>query len=258
MEEQASYIDEVKELEGVATDEAAPESDVSEQTAETPVEETPDYKVGDKEFNSVEDLIEYASNTDKSYKNLQELNGRQTNELGDLRKSLEEIRENTAPKAAETELPEYDPYDLNTVLPHISKQIEEKFATERKVQDREITEKRMKDAQQDMIDGFIKKHSDMNNEELTAVAKFGDERGIALIDDAYTLMTIEQEKSKAKTEGVKQVTDKLTQADGVPTTLSNATGGNKTAIDFDAISQDDWNKLPDDVRAKALEQTAAG
>ena len=258
MEEQASYIDEAKELEGVATDEATPESDVSEQTAETPVEETQAFKVGDKEFNSVEDLIEYASNTDKSYKNLQELNGRQTNELGDLRKSLEEIRENTAPKVAETALPEYDPYDLNTVLPHISKQIEEKFATERKIQDREITEKRMKDAQQDMIDCFIKTHPDMNNEELTAVAKFGVERGIALIDDAYTLMTIEQEKSKAKTEGVKQVTDKLTQADGVPTTLSNATGGNKTAIDFDAISQDDWNKLPDDVRVKALEQTAAG
>tara|TARA_B100001094_G_scaffold333281_1_gene410257 strand:+ start:1737 stop:2498 length:762 start_codon:yes stop_codon:yes gene_type:complete len=250
MEEQVNYIDEAKELSGTATD--SPESNVTEQTAETPVEETKRYEVGDREFSSVDELVEYASNTDKSYRNLQELNGRQTNELGELRKSLDEIRTNTTPKEVEQELPEYDPYDLNTILPHISKQIENKFAEERKVQEREINESRMKKAQQDMIDGFIKSHPNMSNEELQAVAKFGDERGIAQIEDAYMLMTIQQEKNKAKTEGVKQVTEKLTQADEVPTTLSNATGGNKTAIDFDAISQADWNKLPEDVRTQAL------
>lgn len=250
MEEQVNYIDEAKELSGTATD--SPESNVTEQTAETPVEETKRYEVGDREFSSVDELVEYASNTDKSYRNLQELNGRQTNELGELRKSLDEIRANTTPKEVEQELPEYDPYDLNTILPHISKQIENKFAEERKVQEREINESRMKKAQQDMIDGFIKSHPNMSNEELQAVAKFGDERGIAQIEDAYMLMTIQQEKNKAKTEGVKQVTEKLTQADEVPTTLSNATGGNKTAIDFDAISQADWNKLPEDVRTQAL------
>lgn len=250
MEEQVNYIDEAKELDGTATD--SPESNVTEQTAETPVAEPKSYKVGNKEFSSVDELIEYASNTDKSYRNLQELNGRQTNELGELRKSLDEIRVNTSPKEVEPELPEYDPYDLNTILPHISKQIESKFAEQRKIQEREINESRMKKAQQDMIDSFIKSHPTMSNEELQAVAKFGDERGIAQIEDAYTLMTIQQEKSKAKTEGVKQVTEKLTQADEVPTTLSNATGGNKTAIDFDAISQADWNKLPEDVRMQAL------
>jgi len=250
MEEQVNYIDEAKELDGTATD--SPESNVVEQTAETPVEETTNYKVGDREFSSVDELVEYASNTDKSYRNLQELNGRQTNELGELRKSLDEIRANTTPKEVEPELPEYDPYDLNTILPHISKQIENKFAEERKIQEREINESRMKKAQQDMIDSFIKSHPEMSNEELQAVAKFGDERGIAQIEDAYMLMTIQQEKHKAKTEGVKQVTEKLTQADEVPTTLSNATGGNKTAIDFDAISQADWNKLPEEVRMKAL------
>ena len=250
MEEQVNYIDEAKELDGTATD--SPESNVKEQTAETPVAEPQSYKVGNKEFSSVDELVEYASNTDKSYRNLQELNGRQTNELGELRKSLDEIRVNTSPKEVEPELPEYDPYDLNSILPHISKQIESKFAEQRKVQEREINESRMKKAQQDMIDGFIKSHPTMSNEELQAVAKFGDERGIAQIEDAYTLMTIQQEKSKAKTEGVKQVTEKLTQADEVPTTLSNATGGNKTAIDFDAISQADWNKLPEDVRMQAL------
>jgi len=250
MEEQVNYIDEAKELDGTATD--SPESNVTEQTAETPVAEPQSYKVGNKEFSSVDELVEYASNTDKSYRNLQELNGRQTNELGELRKSLDEIRVNTSPKEVEPELPEYDPYDLNTILPHISKQIESKFAEQRKVQEREINESRMKKAQQDMIDSFIKSHPTMSNEALQAVAKFGDERGIAQIEDAYTLMTIQQEKSKAKTEGVKQVTEKLTQADEVPTTLSNATGGNKTAIDFDAISQADWNKLPEDVRMQAL------
>ena len=250
MEKQQGYIDEAKELDGTATD--SPESNVTEQTAETPVAEPKSYKVGNKEFSSVDELVEYASNTDKSYRNLQELNGRQTNELGELRKSLDEIRVNTSPKEVEPELPEYDPYDLNTILPHISKQIESKFAEQRKVQEREINESRMKKAQQDMIDGFIKSHPNMSNEELQAVAKFGDERGIAQIEDAYTLMTIQQEKSEAKTEGVKQVTEKLTQADEVPTTLSNATGGNKTAIDFDAISQADWNKLPEDVRMQAL------
>jgi hypothetical protein len=258
MEEQVNYIDEVKELDGTATDTVTPESDVNEQTAETPVAETQNYKVGDREFSSVDELVEYASTTDKSYRNLQELNGRQTNELGELRKSIDEIRANTTVQKEEPQLPELDPYDPNSFAPHISKIVEKQFAEQRKIQEREINESRMKKSQQDMIDGFIKSHPDMSNEELQAVAKFGDERGIAQIDDAYTLMNLNQERTKAKTEGVKQVTEKLTQADEVPTTLSNATGGNKTAIDFDAISQADWNKLPEDVRMKALEQTSAG
>ena len=246
MEEQTNYIDEAKEIAGTASDEVSPESNVSEQTAETPAVEPQSFKVGEKKFASVDELVEYASTTDKSYRNLRELNGRQTNELGELRKSLDEIKMNVAPKEPEVELPEYDPYDINSVLPHISKQIESKFAEERKVQEREIAARKTKNAQQEMIDSFIKKHPNLNNEELTAVAKFGDERGIALID---------KEKSKAKTEGVKQVTDKLTQADQVPTTLSSATGGNKTAIDFDSISQSDWNKLPPEVRMQALLDT---
>ena len=255
MEEQTSYIDPEKEIAGTASDEVSPEANVSEQKAETPAVESQSFKVGDKEFTSVDELVEYASTTDKSYRNLRELNGRQTNELGELRKSLDEIKVNVAPKEPEVELPEYDPYDINSVLPHISKQIEQKFAEERKVQEREMAARKTKNAQQEMIDSFIKKHPNLNNEELTAIAKFGDERGIALIDDAYTLMTINQEKSKAKKEGVKEVTEKLTKADEVPTTLSNATGGNKTAIDFDAISQADWNKLPADVRMQALLET---
>jgi hypothetical protein len=246
MEEQTSYIDPEKEISGTASDEVSPEANVSQQEAETPAVEPQSFKVGDKEFTSVDELVEYASTTDKSYRNLRELNGRQTNELGELRKSLDEIKMNVAPKEPEVELPEYDPYDINSVLPHISKQIEQKFAEERKVQEREMAARKTKNAQQEMIDSFIKKHPNLNNEELTAIAKFGDERGIALIDDAYTLMTINQEK---------KVTEKLTKADEVPTTLSNATGGNKTAIDFDAISQADWNKLPADVRMQALLET---
>ena len=38
MEEQVNYIDEAKELDGTATD--SPQSNVTEQTAETPVAET--------------------------------------------------------------------------------------------------------------------------------------------------------------------------------------------------------------------------
>ena len=85
---------------------------------------------------------------------------------------------------------------------------ESKTVSSTKIQEREINESRMKKAQQDMIDSFIKSHPEMSNEELQAVAKFGDERGIAQIEDAYMLMTIQQEKHKAKTEGVKQVTEK--------------------------------------------------
>jgi hypothetical protein len=245
MEEQTSYIDPEKEISGTASDEVSPEANVSQQEAETPAVEPQSFKVGDKEFTSVDELVEYASTTDKSYRNLRELNGRQTNELGELRKSLDEIKMNVAPKEPEVELPEYDPYDINSVLPHISKQIEQKFAEERKAQEREMAARKTK-------------HPNLNNEELTAIAKFGDERGIALIDDAYTLMTINQEKNNAKKEGVKEVTEKLTKADEVPTTLSNATGGNKTAIDFDAIMQSDWNKLPEDVRRQALMDASSG
>lgn len=256
MEEQESYIDEAKELDGSAID--SPKENIDEQSVETPVNEPTVFKVGDREFNSVEDVLSYAENTDKSYKNLQELNGKQTNELGDLRKSLDEIRVNTAPKEAEEQIPEYDPYDVDTILPHISQLVKKEMAVNAKIQEREITERRMKDSQQKMIDGFIEKHPDLSNEELTQIAQFGDQRGIALIDDAYTLLTMEQEKKKAKSEGVKEVTDKLTQADSVPTTLSNATGGNETAIDFDAINQADWNSLSDQVRMKALMNTPAG
>lgn len=248
---QEQYIDEAKELDGTATD--TPES-VQEQ--ETPAAEV--YTVGDKEFNSIDDVIAFAQATDTSYKNLQQLNGRQTNELGDLRKALDEIRVNTTPKEVEEQLPEYDPYDVNTVLPHISQIIKKEMAEARQIQEREITEKQRRDSQQKMIDSFIEKHPDLTTEELTQIAQFGDQRGIALIDDAYTLLTMEQEKKKAKADGVKEVTDKLTKADAVPTTLSNATGGNETSIDFDNISQDDWNSLSDDARKKALMETSHG
>ena len=75
MEEQTNYIDEEQEIAGTATDDISPESNVSEQTAETPAVETQAFKVGDQEFSSVDELVEYASTTDKSYKNLRELNG---------------------------------------------------------------------------------------------------------------------------------------------------------------------------------------
>jgi hypothetical protein len=256
MEEQENYIDEVKELDGSATD--SPEVNVEGQSVETPASEPTVFKVGDQEFTSIEDIVSYAENTDKSYKNLQELNGKQTNELGDLRKSLEEIKVNTTPKEVETQLPEYDPYDVNTVLPHISQLVKKEMDAKSKIQEHETAKRRIKDSQQTMIDGFIEKHPDLSNEELTQIAQFGDQRGIALIDDAYTLLTMAQERKKAKSEGVKEVTDKLTQADSVPTTLSNATGGNETAIDFDAINQTDWNGLSDKVRMTALMQTPAG
>ncbi len=48
MEEQVNYIDEAKELDGTATD--SPESNVKEQTAETPVAEPKAKKAETKKF----------------------------------------------------------------------------------------------------------------------------------------------------------------------------------------------------------------
>ena len=101
MEEQTSYIDPEKEISGTASDEVSPEANVSQQEAETPAVEPQSFKVGDKEFTSVDELVEYASTTDKSYRNLRELNGSPTNELGELRKSLDAIKMNVAPKEPE-------------------------------------------------------------------------------------------------------------------------------------------------------------
>ena len=55
--------------------------------------------------------MKFAEERDKSYTNLQSLNGRQTNELGDLRKMVEELQSSIQPQKEPELEPEFDEYD---------------------------------------------------------------------------------------------------------------------------------------------------
>ena len=112
-ESEFQFIDKEKELSGEEYDESSPvneEAEVEAESTETPESEQK-LQVGDNQFDSVEELLKFAEERDKSYTNLQSLNGRQTNELGDLRKMVEELQTSMQPQPEPEIEPEFDEYD---------------------------------------------------------------------------------------------------------------------------------------------------
>ena len=264
-ESEFQFIDKEKELSGEEYDESSPvneEAEVEAESTETPESEQK-LQVGDNQFDSVEDLLKFAEERDKSYTNLQSLNGRQTNELGDLRKMVEELQTSIQPQEEPEVEPEFDEYDPAKQKEYIE------FMAAKKAQD--IIEQRFQaeearkaeteynSAMDAMMNDFIEAHPELGQDQLAKIAAFGDERGITFIEDAYNVWNIQnQQPVDAAPNSQVDKAKKATEATKIPTTLSNVSTGNESDTDYDSLSPEQWAKLPDDVRRKALMDVSSG
>tara|TARA_R100001591_G_scaffold28162_1_gene39018 strand:+ start:3333 stop:4139 length:807 start_codon:yes stop_codon:yes gene_type:complete len=260
------YIDKEKELSGEEYDESSPvneEAEVEAKSTETPESEKQKLQVGDNQFDSVEELLKFAEERDKSYTNLQSLNGRQTNELGDLRKMVEELQTSMQPQEepeVEPEFDEYDPAKQKEYIEYMAAKkaqdiIEQRF----QVEEAKKAETEYNSAMDAMMNDFIEAHPELGQDELAKIAAFGDERGITFIEDAYNVWNIQnQQPVDAAPNSQVDKAKKATEATKIPTTLSNVSTGNESDTDYDSLSPEQWAKLPDDVRRKALMDVSSG
>lgn len=268
-ESKFQYIEEEKELSGEdyseSSTEESPKSEetkVEAESTDTPGVEQDKITIGDRSFDSVEDLKKFAEERDTSYTNLQSLNGRQTNELGDLRKTVNELKEMVTPKKEEEPLPDYDEYDPEKQKEYIEYMaakkaqdiIEERFQAEKTKN--EVNE--YESAMDAMLVDFKTKHPNLGAEDLQQIAAFGDERGISFMEDAYNIMNIQSSDLKANTNNEIDKAKKATEANKIPTTLSNVSSGNESETDYDSLSPEQWSNLSADVRKKALRDATSG
>lgn len=264
-ESEFQFIDKEKELSGEEYDESSPvneEAEVEAESTETPESEQK-LQVGDNQFDSVEELLKFAEERDKSYTNLQSLNGRQTNELGDLRKMVEELQSSMQPQPEpeiEPEFDEYDPAKQKEYIEYMAAKkaqdiIEQRFQAE----EAKKAETEYNSAMDAMMNDFIEAHPELGQDQLAKIAAFGDERGITFIEDAYNVWNIQNQQpiTDAPNSQVDKA-QKATEATKIPTTLSNISTGNESDTDYDSLSPEQWAKLPSDVRRKALMDVTTG
>ena len=264
-ESEFQFIDKEKELSGEEYDESSPvneEAEVEAESTETPESEQK-LQVGDNQFDSVEELLKFAEERDKSYTNLQSLNGRQTNELGDLRKMVEELQSSMQPQPEpeiEPEFDEYDPAKQKEYIEYMAAKkaqdiIEQRFQAE----EAKKAETEYNSAMDAMMNDFIEAHPELGQDQLAKIAAFGDERGITFIEDAYNVWNIQNQQSVTDAPNSQvDKAQKATEATKIPTTLSNVSTGNESDTDYDSLTPEQWAKLPSDVRRKALMDVTTG
>ena len=268
-ESKFQYIDEEKELTGeeysdseVEESPTNDETEVEAESTETPESEEQKLQVGDNQFDSVEELLKFAEERDKSYTNLQSLNGRQTNELGDLRKMVEELQTSIQPQEEPEIEPEFDEYDPAKQKEYIefmaAKKAQDIIEQRFQAEEAKKAETEYNSAMDAMMNDFIEAHPELGQDELAKIAAFGDERGITFIEDAYNVWNIQNQpvKDSANTEIDKA--KKATEATKIPTTLSNVSTGNESETDYDNLSPEQWANLSPEVRKKALMEVNSG
>lgn len=264
-ESEFQYIDKEKELSGEEYDESSPvneEAEVEAESTETPQSEQK-LQVGDNQFDSVEELLKFAEERDKSYTNLQSLNGRQTNELGDLRKMVEELQTSMQPQPEPEVEPEFDEYDPAKQKEYIefmaAKKAQDIIEQRFQAEEAKKAETEYNSAMDAMMNDFIEAHPELGQEQLAKIAAFGDERGITFIEDAYNVWNIQNQQPVNDVPNSQvDKAQKATEATKIPTTLSNVSTGNESDTDYDSLTPEQWAKLPSDVRRKALMDVTTG
>ena len=268
-ESKFQYIDEEKEMSGEeysdSNVEESPtnnETEVEAESTETPETAEQKLKIGENQFDSVDDLLKFAEERDKSYSNLQSLNGRQTNELGDLRKMVEELKESMEPQEEPETVPEFDEYDPAKQKEYIefmaAKKAQDMIDQRFQAEEAKKAETEYNGAMDAMMNDFITAHPTLGKEELATIAAFGDERGITFIEDAYNVYNIQNKPVKDVTNPEIDKARKATEATKIPTTLSNVSTGNESDTDYDNLSPEQWSNLSPEVRRKALMEVTSG
>ena len=265
MSEKLEFISEDKELSGEATDNVeVPQEDPkqtegeTQATEETPQEESQAYKVGDREFSTVDKLIEFAGERDKSYQNAQQLIGRQGSELGELRQSVDKLSESLQSPQDETPEVQFDPYDAESVKSYLDQERKKIVADVMGQVDKKERERKQSEAMSIEVMDFIQNHPDLGDDDLNAIAKYGDERGVLRFEDAYRLKRYEEMEAKVKGIESQKEAAKKEEATKAPQTRAGVGGSNKGDIDFDNLTAKEWNNLSEDVRQKALMEATPG
>ena len=268
-ESKFQYIDEEKEMSGeeysdseVEESPTNDETEVEAESTETPETEEQKLQVGENQFDSVEDLLKFAEERDKSYSNLQSLNGRQTNELGDLRKMVEELKDSMEPQEEPEAVPEFDEYDPAKQKEYIefmaAKKAQDMIDQRFQAEEAKKAETEYNSAMDAMMNDFIEKHPELDKVSLEKIAAYGDERGITFIEDAYNVWNIQNQPVKDEANSQVDKAKKATEATKIPTTLSNVSTGNESDTDYDNLTPEQWSNLSDDVRKKALMEVTSG
>ena len=268
-ESKFQYIDEEKELTGeeysdseVEESPTNDETEVEAESTETPESEKQKLQVGDNQFDSVEELLKFAEERDKSYTNLQSLNGRQTNELGDLRKMVEELQTSIQPQEEPEIEPEFDEYDPAKQKEYIefmaAKKAQDIIEQRFQAEEAKKAETEYNSAMDAMMNDFIEAHPELGQDELAKIAAFGDERGITFIEDAYNVWNIQNQPVKDSANPEIDKAEKATEATKIPTTLSNVSTGNESDTHYDSLTPEQWANLSPEVRKKALMEVNSG
>ena len=268
-ESKFQYIDEEKEMSGeeysdseVEESPTNDETEVEAESTETPETAEQKLQIGENQFDSVEDLLKFAEERDKSYSNLQSLNGRQTNELGDLRKMVEELKDSMEPQEELEAVPEFDEYDPAKQKEYIefmaAKKAQDMIDQRFQAEEAKKAETEYNSAMDAMMNDFIEKHPELDKVSLEKIAAYGDERGITFIEDAYNVWNIQNQPVKDEANSQVDKAKKATEATKIPTTLSNVSTGNESDTDYDNLTPEQWSNLSDDVRKKALMEVTSG
>jgi hypothetical protein len=220
---------------------------------QTPVEEAEEAKP-EEEQPAIEDTEEqpkpywelrgFKSESEfiKSFENAQSMIGKQATEIGDLRSKV------TATPVKEEAVPEFDPYDKANLETHVERKVRE--ALEKATQEREARESSAKaeESRLKMVGKFIEAHKDeLDQAKLEAVAIYARDNGIRDLEDAYIVMNAKKPRSE-----VKPVSTKAKDINDLPNTLADVGAADKKGDDVAAMSQEEYNKLPQDKREELL------
>lgn len=238
------YIDEEKEISGdtdTAELETTGEVETEVKTEPPAQEESPSefeikedgkVRVGKEEFASVDVAL-------KSFSDLRSFSGRQTTELGELRKNVE-------PEKA----PEYgdiDVYDQDSIIDAMKKVVHNEAPGVYQNILQSVQEKQH-------FDKLKEDNPTMTENDWTEVARFGDERGVRRFDDALTLMRMETNLKQANVNGRAEALAELSKDAGLPPVSKGASGGKQRDSDYyDNLSTEEWAALPDEERTSALQ-----
>ena len=268
-ESKFQYIDEEKEMSGEEYSdsevEESPnneETEVEAESTDTPETEELKLQIGEQTFESVDELLKFAEERDKSYTNLQSLNGKQTNELGDLRKTVEELKTALTPQEEPQVEPEFDEYDPAKQKEYIefmaAKKAQDMIDQRFQAEEAKKAEEEYNSAMDAMMNDFIEAHPELGQDQLAKIAAFGDERGITFIEDAYNVWNIQNQPVKDSANPEIDKAKKATEATKIPTTLSNVSTGNESDTDYDSLTPEQWANLSPEVRKKALMEVNSG
>lgn len=232
--------------------ETPPETVTGEpEPPETPPQEPKGaFVVAGRTYKTPEDLA-------KALENLNQKLAEQGRELGDLRK-LKEERE--AQPSEPDEEPPYDPYDQEAMEQWIAWKQRQEFQNLQAEREAKEAKVRQQEAVKKMLEDFASSHPDLTPDEMVEVAGYADRlmSGENIMDVAFDRWSRSRKKPAKQTVSKPEeppAKPKMEIANRLPEKPKG--GGGKgsaelTAERIDAMSLEDYGKLPRSIRDKYL------